>query len=86
MKKFEKRKNIKENSNLDAKKAINDDSLEQVSGGRLYTTIPEAPGIVFPGGHIDDQQVIMDVDWNQKMLSEIDSNVVVPIEDQAWLS
>ena len=33
MKKFEKRKNIKENLNLDAKKATNDNSLEQVSGG-----------------------------------------------------
>lgn len=33
MKRSEKRKNIKENSNLDAKKAISDDSLEQVSGG-----------------------------------------------------
>ena len=33
MGKSDKIKNIKENSNLDAKKAINDDSLEQVSGG-----------------------------------------------------
>ena len=33
MKKSRKRKNIKENLNLDAKKATNDNSLEQVSGG-----------------------------------------------------
>ena len=33
MKKSRKRKNIKENLNLDDKKSTNDNSLEQVSGG-----------------------------------------------------
>lgn len=33
MKKSEKRKNIKRNSNLDNRKNVSDDSLEQVSGG-----------------------------------------------------
>ena len=52
MKKFEKRKNIKENSNLDAKKATSDDSLEQVSGGSLSCREPihTAYGdVVYPG-------------------------------------
>ena len=48
MKKSEKRKNIKRNSNLDNRKNVSDDSLEQVSGG-VYR--PELRSLDFHDDH-----------------------------------